>query len=126
MTGPGARRRLMVALAARLAQLGAGLVLPAANWSSGPSEEPERLLTLPQVAEVLGIPEDRAYDLARRRELPVVTIGRYKRVRASAVRYFIGANEQRALTGPAYVTYSESCDRNRGAANPKAPRHYPG
>jgi hypothetical protein len=126
VTGPGDRPGLMVALAARVAQLGVGLVLPAANWSNGPSDEPERLLTLPQVAEVLGIPEDRAYDLARRRELPVVTIGRYKRVRALAVRDFIGANEQRSLTDTAYVTYSASCDRIRGAANPKALGTYPG
>ena len=52
-----------------------------------------RLLSLPEVAEALSIPEDRAYDLARQRKLPVVTIGKYKRVRPEALAAYIEANE---------------------------------
>ena len=42
--------------------------------------EPDRLLTIPQVAERLAIPTGHAYDLARRDVLPVVRIGKYIRV----------------------------------------------
>ncbi|HWX25460.1 MAG TPA: helix-turn-helix domain-containing protein, partial [Vicinamibacteria bacterium] len=55
---------------------------------------PERLLSLPEVACNLGITEDRAYDLARQHRLPVVTIGKYKRVRASALAAFVASNEE--------------------------------
>ena len=42
-----------------------------------------RLLTLPEVATILTIPESKAYELARRGELPTVVIpgGKYVRVR---------------------------------------------
>ena len=51
------------------------------------------LLGLPAVARVLGIPKDRAYDLARQGELAVVTIGRYKRVRPAELERFIREHE---------------------------------
>jgi len=55
----------------------------------------EQLLTLPAVAELLGVPPDRAYDLARQGQLPVVEIGkRYKRVRRSALKAFLSQNER--------------------------------
>ena len=41
---------------------------------------PDRLLTLPEVAERLAIPTGHAYDLARRNVLPVVRFGKYVRV----------------------------------------------
>ena len=53
----------------------------------------DHLLSLPDVAKILGVPEDRAYDLARQRRLPVVVIGKYRRVRESALRAFIAASE---------------------------------
>jgi excisionase family DNA binding protein len=40
----------------------------------------QQLLTLPQVAERLSIPESRAYELARQHKLPAVRIGKYVRV----------------------------------------------
>lgn len=63
--------------------------------ASSPVED--RLLSLPDVAKVLGVPEDRAYDLARQRRLPVVVIGKYKRVRESALRAYIAASEAPAI-----------------------------
>jgi excisionase family DNA binding protein len=42
--------------------------------------EPDRLLTIPQVAERLAIPPGHAYELARRDVLPVVRFGKYVRV----------------------------------------------
>src|SRR5882724_11504189 len=47
------------------------------------SDDAKRILTLPAVATILAIPESKAYELARRGELPTVTIpgGKYVRVR---------------------------------------------
>jgi len=42
--------------------------------------ESDRLLTIPQVAELLAIPTGHAYELARRDVLPVVRFGKYVRV----------------------------------------------
>lgn len=56
----------------------------------------DRLLSLPEVAGILGVPEDRAYDLARQRRFPVVVIGKYRRVRESALRAFVEASEDGA------------------------------
>jgi hypothetical protein len=57
-TGPGDRPGLMVALAARLAQLGVGLAVPATtgNRAPGPLQEgvDERLLSPEQAAAVVG------------------------------------------------------------------------
>jgi excisionase family DNA binding protein len=50
--------------------------------------EPDRLLTIPQVAERLAIPTGHAYELARRDVLPVVRFGKYVRVlQASLTRW---------------------------------------
>ncbi len=48
------------------------------NPADGP--EPDRLLTIPDVAERLAIPTGHAYELARRDVLPVVRFGKYVRV----------------------------------------------
>ncbi len=113
--------RLAGILAEAQARLALRLAAPTFSGIGRP-EEPERLLTLPEVAEILGVPEDRAYDLARRRELPVVTIGRYKRVRASALRAYVGENEQKALDERLSVSLSSLHDRGRGKADQEAAR----
>ena len=47
-----------------------------------PSEDNGQLLTLPQVAERLAVPETYAYELARKNRLPVIRLGKYVRVSA--------------------------------------------
>jgi len=117
---PEERARLVVQLAARLAQLGAGLTAP-------PSAVPEdRLLDMPEVARILAIPEDRAYDLGRQHAFPVVTIGKYRRVRHSALAAFIAASEDESLDREAYGTYSAPRDRRRSETHPKGPRAHAG
>ncbi len=64
-SGPAARPGLVVALAARLAQLGATLAAPTTSGNGRPAEEPERLLTPEQAAEVASIPVKRLYEWAR-------------------------------------------------------------
>ena len=57
------------------------------HTTNGP--EPDRLLTLPEVAERLAIPMGHAYDLARRDLLPVVRFGKYVRVSAASLTRWI-------------------------------------
>jgi excisionase family DNA binding protein len=81
----GALARLQALALARLNACGA---------CQTPVEEgSDQLISLPEVARRLGIPEDRGYDLARQGRLPVVAVGKYRRVRESALRAFIAASE---------------------------------
>jgi hypothetical protein len=82
--------------------------------------EQDRLLDMPEVAQRLGVPEDRAYELGRRGLLPVVVIGKYRRVRLSALSAFIAANEQKALDGHLYSGYSSQHARLRAAGKTAA------
>lgn len=91
----GAAREDLPALAGRFAEAQA-LIVMRLNASVGEASNSaqERLLSMPEAAILLRIPEDRAYDLARQRRFPVVAIGKYRRVRESALRAYIEANEQ--------------------------------
>ncbi len=55
------------------------------------ADDAARLLTLPEVATILAIPESKAYQLARRGELPTVAIpgGKYVRVRRADLDVWI-------------------------------------
>jgi predicted DNA-binding transcriptional regulator AlpA len=96
---PEVRPSLVVALAARLAQLGAVLAVPTAKESGGivPAVE-DRLLTMPEAAERLGITEHQAREMGRRADLPVVTVGkRFVRVRVSTLEDWIRRREGATL-----------------------------
>lgn len=65
--------------------------------------EPDRLLTIPQVAERLAIPTGHAYELARRDVLPVVRFGKYVRVSLASLNKWIGQQttpQRRIDNGP--------------------------
>jgi len=74
----------------------------AAAWArlAGPSARPpdapaDRLLTMPQAAERLGITEHQARELGRRGDLPTVLVGeRHVRVRASTLTEWIRRREK--------------------------------
>lgn len=54
--------------------------------TAAPAAAPDRLLTMPEVAERLGITEHQAREMGRRGKLPTVRVGeRRVRVRASAL-----------------------------------------
>jgi excisionase family DNA binding protein len=59
------------------------------TFSPGPGQskegngDDEVLFTVPEVARRLGVPEQYAYELTRRGELPAVRFGKYVRVRAA-------------------------------------------
>jgi excisionase family DNA binding protein len=97
---PEVRPSLVVALAARLAQLGAELAVPTAKGNGGtvPAVE-DRLLTMPEAAERLGITEHQAREMGRRGDLPVVTVGkRFVRVRVSTLEDWIRRREGATLS----------------------------
>ena len=61
---------------------------------NGALADEERLVDMPEVAKVLGIPEEHARELGRRGEIPTVRVGeRYVRVRLSSLRRWIETNE---------------------------------
>ena len=56
------------------------------------------LLTIEEVADILRVPKQRAYQMARQELFPVVHMGRQIRVEESALRSWI-ANGGRKLSG---------------------------
>ena len=50
------------------------------------------ILTVPQLAEFLGIGRNAAYDLARSNQIPVLKIGNTIRIPRHAVLKYLGAN----------------------------------
>jgi excisionase family DNA binding protein len=97
---PEVRPSLVVALAARLAQLAAVLAVPSAKGNTGPVPAVEdRLLTMPEAAERLGITEHQAREMGRRGDLPVVTVGkRFVRVRVRTLEDWIRRREGATLS----------------------------
>jgi excisionase family DNA binding protein len=111
------RQALLVAVASALATcVGPGPPSHAAGAAGRSAASEDRLLAMPEVADQLGIPTDRAYDLGRQGRLPVVTIGKYRRVRQSAVADFLKTNETTGLNRPRY-SYSPRKERRGRAAN---------
>lgn len=71
--------------------LGLAIGLDKRDNLTGPADD--RLLSMAEVAKILGVPESGAYELGRRGGLPVVRIGPKVRVRESALRAWINARE---------------------------------
>jgi excisionase family DNA binding protein len=63
-----------------------------------------RLLTIPELAEILRVPVPRAYNLTRKGRVPVVRLGRQVRVSEDALREFVarGGTAPRAKPGTSY------------------------
>jgi excisionase family DNA binding protein len=60
--------------------------------AAGPADD--HLLTMPEVAERLGVTEHQAREMGRRQQLPVITVGdRFVRVRAGALEEWIRLRE---------------------------------
>ena len=82
----GDLERLRAVLWARLTVASASAAHPAPAIA----ESTDRLLTIPEVATRLGVPTAYAYELARRRQLPVLRVGlRYLRVSAAGLATWI-------------------------------------
>jgi len=89
--------RLAGVLAEAQARLALRLAAPPTSSGNGQAGGEDRLLTLPEVAEILGIPEEHAREMGRRGELVVIRVGRYVRVRRAALSRWIELREKKAL-----------------------------
>lgn len=84
-----------------------------------PLAEEDRLLTVPQVAELLAIPKGYVYKLARRGEIPIVRLGKYVRVQPSDLDEWVGRHRQKGVDSQMYTVYSRAA--HDGARVPKNP-----
>src|SRR5437867_10666165 len=98
--------------AARLAaDLQTALIARAVSREASP--EPDRLLAIPKVAEILEFTEQYVYELIRRGHLPAVRSGKYVRVSASAVESFMKNGPANPLDTGLYQRYSPGRGRTR-------------
>jgi len=90
-------------------------------------QEPDRLLTIPQVAEHLAIPTGHAYDLARRDILPVVRFGKYVRVSEASLTRWIGqqTTPQRRIDNSHLGFHSDAVTARRQTRGPAKVRLKP-
>jgi excisionase family DNA binding protein len=93
------------------------VIFPRANLASGLMEDhkaqreapqEDRLLTVPEAARLLSVTKERVYEMARRQELPTVRVGKFVRVRPSALRAFVNRNERGAWHRTAQRQRSEA------------------
>ncbi len=66
---------------------------PCDNAHSAPQGADDRLLTVPEVAELLTMHVSSLYEMARRGELPSVRVGKHVRVPATALRQWLAQRE---------------------------------
>ncbi len=78
----------------RVAGLEAALLARLHSASSDQSGAGDRLLDIEAVAEVLGVPVAHAREMRRRRELPIVRVGRYVKVREASLRAWLRQHEE--------------------------------
>ncbi len=108
---------LQSTLAARLAT-----VQPVSFPPPSP-QDTERLLTVPEVAEVLGVHPSYVYEVARSGKLPIVRLGKYVRIAPSALREWLAERgQQKGLDNRINVTLNSTYDWTRSSPNPQATR----
>jgi hypothetical protein len=101
--------------------------------ANGNGREEDRLLDVPEVAQVLSVAVDYAYTLVRQRKIPTVRLpgldkggkgreGKYVRVRLSALRAWAEEREDKGIDGVFSTVIKSLHDRQRGAKDPKGAR----
>lgn len=89
---------ILVKLAGLQATLLARIITIFLNGARQIQPDPDQLLTIAQVAELLGVPKAYAYELARRGELPKIRVGpKYIRVRLSEVKPWLDGHSEKKL-----------------------------
>ena len=79
-----------------------------------------RLLTIPEVSDLLRVPDARAYELARQRKIPVVRIGRQVRIPEDRLLAWIESAARRSV-----ATGRRSPKRAEPATNGSGPKPRP-
>lgn len=80
--------------------------IPFLKIKNEPQETTKKLLTVPQVAEMIGTPKAYIYDLVRKREIPSVKIGKYIRIKEDDLKIFLENNNQNPLDKDLYRGYN--------------------
>lgn len=101
------------------------ILLPAVRPRGNPGAEEERLLTPPEAAAQLGVRPSRIYQLIRTGALPVVRVGKYVRVRVTALNQWV-AEHEKALYPALSPTYNIAHDRQGAPKTPPKARMDPG
>lgn len=99
-----------------VALLGAIVGRTLSQPAPAPKGEPDRLLTVKEVAARLAVPKSFVYELARRGDLASARLGRYVRFRVTAIEEYLSRQEQKPLDKRRYVTYLNTHD---GTGSPK-------
>lgn len=108
---------LQSALAARLAS-----VPPNGNGKAEAAGQ-DRLLTVPEVADLLRVPKGHVYELTRTGKMPAVRFGRHIRVAPADLGEWL-AQHKKGLDMGLCVTHSERREGFRGSAHSEAARAY--
>lgn len=88
-----------------------------------PEQERERLLTVPEVSELLGFARGYTYELLRRGEIRALHHGKYWRVRQSALAEFIENYEARGhVARSVSQMLGRLRERTKAPGGPPAPR----
>jgi excisionase family DNA binding protein len=106
---------LQTALAARLLTTGRACDSPSAT------SEPERLLTVSDVARILGFARGYVYELVRAGHINAIRAGKYVRIRPSAIEQFL-ARQATGLDTPIYKMHSGAHEGRRNKALPQGVR----
>jgi len=101
---------------------------PVPDPPSAPAPTLDRLLTIPHVAAILGVPKSYAYELARQQRLPAIRFGKYVRVEPAALAACLcsSGQTQGTMDGRLNTVLSSSHGRRRGAAGARPARAHPG
>jgi excisionase family DNA binding protein len=118
---PEIRSRLLTRCAAVLTALSATPLTeeatrkePAGGAVDAP--EPERLLTAPEAANLMGFAPSYVYEMVRRGDLPAVRRKKYVRLRRSAVMRWITEHERWGVAASLSTVLSSAGDRQRSPA----------
>lgn len=112
------RAQLLTRCAAVLAALSGAMAgdsaHPCAQAALHP--EPDRLLTVPEAATVMGFAPSYVYEMARRGDLPVVRRKKYVRVRRSALDQWMAEHESRGVDNEVSNMLRRNCEGQRDQA----------
>jgi excisionase family DNA binding protein len=95
-------------------------LLAASHRPVGPTEDQDCLLPVPAVAELLAVPASYAYELARQGKLPTIHLGKYVRVRASALTAWLDRRSAGEFDGgtPTVTRTTAATPASRGRLTP--------
>lgn len=90
---------LLARLAALQIALTARLLATGSQEDADARSDGDQLLDMREVAKILAVQPSSAYEMARQRRLPVIRLGKYVRIRRSALYRWLAEREREAGEG---------------------------